>query len=626
MPRIPELNEIMAATRIEKLFKKRSFYLTVLTSLLLFPCETKATAGPGLDEAPRLHWNAAFSAASGTAGRMPLWQVSHRGGRFMDRRTDGYIAAGLHLGWRIPSNTASSNPPVERNLFRLRRDYTPWYAWRLDYRAGLELIGKTVPGESRIYEAYMQLRFGPFEITGGRLPYVTGFPDSRLSSGSLGMSSNFAPFPRVTAGIPDFIPIPFTFGFLEIKGQYTHGWIDDDRFTSNPWLHEKNAFAQTRSDWPLRFRGGFTHFAFWGGEHPEFGKVPSRFQDYLRVIFARSADPDFEGSENFQPWRDNAIGDHLGVIEFAIAWNLLGAEWEIYRQFLFEDGSGMRFYYNKDGLNGLRIQPGSRWISTVLFEFLGTAWQSGPGPHDPPVDPDDPFYDPDEPYFDPDYPYNFGGRDDYYNHYIFQNGWSYRGHSMGSPLLLLDSRARFYYPDAQFGRRRFASNRVKAWHLGLEGNLGGLSASGSGLVSKAGNILSDYRLMITRAKHQGLYTNIDIFNQTIDPDAPFAGSPLQYHMILEFSGQLPLVQRLFSGDRRAEIENRRIANADGRDENRRIANAGGRDENRRIANPRRLVTDLHWTAAISWDTGELANHAGFMIGLRWGMMPIHPLK
>ena len=595
---------------------------------------------------PQLFWHMDMAFAGGSAGRMPMWQVSHRGGRLIDRRSDGWMAARVVTDWRYPSNrnslhgylqesgTDGSAPGSSRaqdywhqpgfgpTRNEEPRRYSRWYTWKPDYRAGLELIAKPESGETRIYEAFLQLRYGPFQVTGGRRAYTTGFAYHPLSAGSMGMSPNYAPFPRITVGVPHYIPVPFTFRHLEIKGHYAHAWLDDDRFTTDPWLHEKGVYLRTRSDWPVRLQGGFTHFAMWGGTHPELGPAPARFEDYLRVVFGRSADPGHESAIDFPQWVANAIGDHQGVIEFGLGWELFGMEWDAYRQIFFEDGSGMRFYHNKDGLNGLRIRPGSgtspsnsissgrvvgagsgsmgssragsggsgggdgnRWIRTILVEYLKTTWQSGPGPTDPPEGPDDPFYDPEEPYFDTDYPYNFGGRDQYYNHYVYRNGWTYRDFSMGSPLLLQQARGRFYYPDGDFTWRRFVSNRVQAWHIGLEGELSGLEDAELAPIATLGRVLTGYRLMVTRARHKGTYDNIDIFNRIINPDAPFADRPRQYHTMLELSGRLPWFDRAFTSDRTSPLN------------------------------------ELRLTMALSLDAGELARHTGILIGLRWGNAP-----
>ncbi len=571
-------------------------YLAIMTAalpLFLWSSSFAVQTDPREDDfdetplIPRILWQVEMAAAGATADRMPLWQVSNRGGRYLDRRSDGLIGARLGTDWHHAQN---------RHDPESGRSYNRWYTWKPDFRAAVDLIGKPESGQSRVYEAFLQLRYGPFEATGGRKRYTTGLAYDPLSTGSMGMSTNHAPFPRITAGIPHFIPIPFTFRLLEFKGQFSHGWLESDRFTSSPWLHEKFVFVQTHSAWPVRLRGGITHFAMWGGVHPEFGQTSSSFDDYLRIIFVRSADPGSEISQNIPQWGENAIGDHQGVIEFGAGWELFGMEWDAYRQFFFEDGSGMRFYYNRDGLGGLRIRPqkdrteswAGGWIHTLLLEHLGTTWQSGPGPHDPPTGPDDPFYDPDEPYFDPDYPYNFGGRDHFYNHYIYRNGWSYRGRSMGTPLFVQQDRGKFYYPDGGLVWREFVSNRVQAWHMGVMGDLSGLKNSRFRAVSATGRVLSGYRLMITRARHQGVYENIDIFNQIIDPEAPFADKPLQYHTMLELSGRLPWFDGQFNA-----------FNTDGDT----------------------LLNKLRFTLAFSLDAGELTNHSGVLIGIRWGNAP-----
>jgi hypothetical protein len=57
-----------------------------------------------------------------------------------------------------------------------------------------------------------------------------------------------------------------------------------------------------------------------------------------------------------------------------------------------------------------------------------------------------------------------GGNDNYYNHGEYLSGWSYFGRAIGNPLLT----SPIYNRD---GSLEFMNNRIKAYHVGFNGNL-----------------------------------------------------------------------------------------------------------------------------------------------------------
>ncbi|MDD3388068.1 MAG: hypothetical protein PHU58_06335, partial [Prevotella sp.] len=117
-----------------------------------------------------------------------------------------------------------------------------------------------------------------------------------------------------------------------------------------------------------------------------------------------------------------------------------GDEWNTKKKTRF-------FLYDfKDIMLGaeLNLKYGS-WLRNIVVEYLYTKYQSGPVYHDHSAGRSD----------------HIGGKDDYYNHYIF-TGWQHWGQAIGNPLYT----SPIYNSD---GRIIFKNNRFVAWHLGFDG-------------------------------------------------------------------------------------------------------------------------------------------------------------
>ena len=100
--------------------------------------------------------------------------------------------------------------------------------------------------------------------------------------------------------------------------------------------------------------------------------------------------------------------------------------------------------------------------------------------------------------------YRGGGNDDYYNHVYYTGGWSYYGRGLGNPLATSPE----YNDD---GSLHFKNNRLKAIHLGMNGDiLSGLS----------------YRLLFTHMYAWGLQ------------DAPFLERKNNFSSLLECNYEL----------------------------------------------------------------------------------------
>ena len=124
-------------------------------------------------------------------------------------------------------------------------------------------------------------------------------------------------------------------------------------------------------------------------------------------------------------------------------------------------------YYWKDGLTGIEATlPKNRFVSAIVYEYLGTREQSGAVYHD------DTEQIPDQ----------VSGRDNYYNHNIF-TGWQHWGQAIGNPLVL----SPIYNDD---GTIIFKGNRTKSHHIALKGD-------------PTGEV--HYRLLFSHTRNWGTY-------------------------------------------------------------------------------------------------------------------------
>ena len=93
--------------------------------------------------------------------------------------------------------------------------------------------------------------------------YNGEFKNQELSSGSMVWSGKSAPIPQVREGIPEFVNIPLTNGWLQIKGDLSYGKFIDNKFlkdnfsykngqiTTDDWYHQKQFFLRSKESKPF---------------------------------------------------------------------------------------------------------------------------------------------------------------------------------------------------------------------------------------------------------------------------------------------------------------------------------------------------------------------------------------
>lgn len=314
--------------------------------------------------------------------------------------------------------------------------------------AGREITGHLIQG-------YAKMKVVNIELKAGRFTELTGLCDSSLSSGSFSISGNAPGIPGIQLGIPEYLILPFLGELFAFKGNFSHGWLGKtatnlDGITSmqETWFHKKSLYGRIgKPDWRFKLYGGFNHQVFWGNESRIFGKdyTLSNLETYYHVITGKNY-----STLTIEPSR---IGNHLGSFD-------LGAEFEfrdfrmlLYRQ-NFYDFIALKYLANiSDGLNGISLVSKSGkqnilHLNRLVIEFMYSKNQGVRYSRR------DPAY------------YN----ENYYNNYIYSDGWSYKGYGLGSPLITPKIHVREGLSDEEYDY--FHNNRVAAIHLGVEGEIG----------------------------------------------------------------------------------------------------------------------------------------------------------
>jgi len=284
---------------------------------------------------------------------------------------------------------------------------------------GVANIGK----QSRLLlpEAYLKVRYGAFEIYGGRRREVIGLVDTTLTSGSYIWAGNALPMPKLQISIPNYTSI-IGHGLISIKGAFAHGWFDNDRpITKYGKLHQKSFYTRIgKNSWKIRMYAGFNHNVQWGGESPFYsinGKLPDGFKNYINAVTGKRGA--ITNSPQTSDFDANRVGNHLGTIDIGMDIKINNTKVFLYRQSIYEDGS--LFYLNNitDGLNGISIKfNNTQFIKKIGFEYLNTKNQGG-----------NVFA------FSDDAPAELRGKDSYFSNSQFADGWTYKNNIIGTPFI-----------------------------------------------------------------------------------------------------------------------------------------------------------------------------------------------
>lgn len=366
---------------------------------------------------------------------------------------DGVVSTQKYVPFWIRSNQYGSVPvsgysasvvgTIKKNFDTAQRHLVDWSAC-VDGRVNIGQISN-----GTLIEGYAKLRVSVFELMAGRAKQNMGLVDSSISSGAFAISGNALGIPQIQISIPEYFSIPILGKLLAFKGNFANGWVGDIPIQysnvkqANTYFFQESFYGSLgKPSWRFKFTGGINHQGFWGNEKSIFGPdyKLSPWQTYLYALTAKTYDY-------------SKIGKQMGSADLGAEYDFSGVHVSIYRQFFIYIGAFFHLANLRDGLNGLSFRNKKqdnhlfRWHK-LLFEVFYSKDQAG-------------------------YPWSKStpsGAENYYNNYLYTQGWSYRGVGLGNPFITPYTTTRAGLPNAP--NNYFNNNRLVALYLGFEGSLG----------------------------------------------------------------------------------------------------------------------------------------------------------
>lgn len=345
--------------------------------------------------------------------------------------------------------------------------------WKLS--GAVDAIG-SLHADHKVYlqQCYVNLSWKSFFLEAGSRERSQVVRDNLLSSGSFVKGTNAKPIPQVHVGTNGFWTVPFTKKWVQINFDFGYGKFLDNhfherqfnegnnaRYTKGAYYHQKHLYIRSNPDKPVFVMVGIEHAVQFGGTMYKYEngelvatKKPANLKAFWRAILPTGDSKYFENNA-MEDW---VYGNHIGVMTYQIGWNInQNHQVQAYLDNPFEDGSGVRKGNGWDGLWGLQYTnktAGRQYVRGAVFEYFQSTNQSGPIHWD-----------------GGDYPEpirsqikdKVTGVDEYYNH-GFYDGYAYYGMTPGNALIP----SPIYNKD---GYLAYRDNRIKAWHLGVNGEI-----------------------------------------------------------------------------------------------------------------------------------------------------------
>ena len=345
----------------------------------------------------------------------------------------------------------------------------------LSLSGAVDIIG-SVHADHKVYlqQAYLNLQGKGFFLEAGSREHRQVVRDDLLSTGSFVKGTNAKPIPQVHFGTNDFWTVPYTKGWLQVNFDFGYGKFMDsgyreDQFVEHDvnktyakdiWYHQKHLYLRSNPKKPVLITVGIEHAVQFGGTKyfrdpkKQPSEKPLNLKSFWKVILPGGDSQYFENNA-MEDW---VWGNHVGVMTAQIGWNInKDYQVQVYLDNPFEDGSGIRKGNGWDGLWGMQYTnkaEGRQYVRGAVLEYFQSTNQSGPLHWD-----------------SGDYPEPIRhqitdlvtGKDEYYNH-SFYGSYTHYGMTPGNPLIP----SPIYNKD---GYSAFRDNRVKAWHLGVNGEI-----------------------------------------------------------------------------------------------------------------------------------------------------------
>lgn len=437
---------------------------------------------PAYSQFDSIQVSTGFLLSTASKNYQPFWNTMKRYGTVSDLQTD----LSLYLRAKNQHVLAQTSDLEEGAMV----SYTSFV-----FEYGVSAYSNTQFKNNFLEEAYGRFAYKNFALTGGRFEEILGGVDRELSSGSLGISGNSIPIPKVSLAITDFTDLPFASGLVSIKGSIAHGWLGSNRFMKKSMYHEKSLFLRFGSG-SLKIYGGFQHFAEWGGSREGISGLDNSFNGWWNVAsFKSSARKPLGSIETVS----DGSGDQRSVLEVGGYYDDEFFSYQAYAQVPVESGDELRLK-NKSVLLGVSLKPKDEELNlrNVVVEVLYTKEMN---------------------WFVKSRP-----RQSYYNNEFYRTGWEYEDRVIGTPLFLNRQRANKYFEEIQPinwdttnagipENANIVNNRLFGFHVGASYDLGLLKG----------------KVFLTYTVNYG----------NLDPNTPFAPNMTQVYTLNEFSYEVP---------------------------------------------------------------------------------------
>ena len=236
---------------------------------------------------------------------------------------------------------------------------------------GIDIFNNNSFGDVFFQEAFLKVKYRKWQLAFGRFEDLIGEVNHELSSGSLGVSSNAIPIPKVSIRNTDYVEIPLTNGWFHFKGLISHGWMGEQRLLKDAFLHEKSFYLKFGKN-KISLYGGVQHFGIWGGSKSSNYELDRSFQGFLNVLFVKEAN---DGS--VAPGRlPNRAGFQRGSVDGGIVIENNNNIIHIYNQTPIATGTSISIK-NIDRLFGVTFEnKKTQLLKSLLLEFLYTKQMS----------------------------------------------------------------------------------------------------------------------------------------------------------------------------------------------------------------------------------------------------------
>ncbi len=303
----------------------------------------------------------------------------------------------------------------------------------LEFSFESDLIAR-VSKNSELYfsQIYSQLKTQNFDLKIGKFyrNQVLGqYKD--LTVGSLLVSRNADPYLGYNIEAKRFLSVPFLQGYLKYKFSYGDYILGDNRFVDDVNFHSKSLYLQIDLN-KYKVSAGIIHNAYWGGNSPVYGRLPSGLNSYKRIVFNNSGSGNALDGEQI-----NRLGNSISGYDYSMSYNFENFRIQIAKLFFIEDRPASRHRSPWDGQWNATVEfSDNKLIDYVVYDHVNTKRQ-------------------DAKFFEP------RGRANYYAHYIYSSGFTNKNFVLGNPLIS--------YSEIEKDFFQSTNNVLVAHHIGIKG-------------------------------------------------------------------------------------------------------------------------------------------------------------